>query len=296
VIQGKFYRIINETFGNFKILKFISNQAKLLKSFHSISSKYSKANILNTTLQLIPRSVLEAFGLSLLMAMVIYTVSYEKNVTDVIPIISMYALALYRVLPAISKIILNYNNIAFYTASLDIVYKDISYKSEREFNNDISFNNEIDIRNISYSHSYKDKTISNLSFKIKKGQKVAFIGRSGSGKTTLVDLICGIYTPNSGEILIDGVKLNNSNILSWREGVGYIPQAIYLFDGSISDNVTFGRPYDKIKLIEALKRANIYDFILTKSGIKTLVGEGGVQLSGGQKQRVGIARALYGVK
>ena len=76
--------------------------------------------------------------------------------------------------------------------------------------------------------------------------------------------------------------------------MGYIPQAIYLFDGSISDNVTFGRPYDKIKLIEALKRANIYDFILTKSGIKTLVGEGGVQLSGGQKQRVGIARALYG--
>jgi ATP-binding cassette subfamily B protein/ATP-binding cassette subfamily C protein len=136
--------------------------------------------------------------------------------------------------------------------------------------------------------------LNNLTLGIEKGQKIAFVGESGSGKSTLVDLICGIYRPNSGKIFIDNVELDNSNIVSWRKKIGYIPQSIYLFDGTIADNISFGREYNEDKLIKVLKQANIYDVLIEKEGLDTMVGEGGIQLSGGQKQRIGIARALYG--
>jgi len=83
-------------------------------------------------------------------------------------------------------------------------------------------------------------------------------------------------------------------IKSWRKKIGYIPQSIYLFDGTVAENVVFHRSFDEKKLIQVLEKANIYDFLQTKEGLDTNVGDGGIQLSGGQKQRIGIARALYG--
>jgi ABC-type multidrug transport system fused ATPase/permease subunit len=103
----------------------------------------------------------------------------------------------------------------------------------------------------------------------------------------------GLYEPQKGRIFIDDVLLSRENVRSWRSKIGYIPQTIYLFDGPVADNVVFGRKYDENRLISCLKKARIYDFLLTQDGIYTPVGEGGVRLSGGQKQRVAIARALY---
>ena len=109
-----------------------------------------------------------------------------------------------------------------------------------------------------------------------------------------MDIIIGLYKSTSGKILIDGKELTDENVGSWRKKIGYIPQETYLFDGTVLDNVVFGREFDEQRLIDVLKKANIYDFLLTKDGIHTKVGEGGVKLSGGQKQRIAIARALYG--
>ena len=292
-LQDEFYRKINATLGNFKVLKFISNQGDVIKEFRNISNQFKDVYSSNSILQLIPRNVLETLGFSILIFIVVYVVGFENNIKSVIPIISMYALAMYRILPATTRVINSYNNIIFYAPSLNIVYNDISMKYQREYENDISFSNFIIVSNLSFKYK-SENIIKNLNLKIQKGQKVAFIGESGSGKSTLVDLICGIYRPDEGKILIDGVELNNSNIVSWRKKIGYIPQSIYLFDGTIAENITFGREYNKDKLIEVLKQANIYDTLVTKNGLHTMVGEGGIQLSGGQKQRIGIARALYG--
>ena len=128
---------------------------------------------------------------------------------------------------------------------------------------------------------------------IEKGSKIAVIGESGSGKTTLVDIILGIYTPDEGNIFVDNIAITNENIKDWRQKIGYIPQSIYLFDGTVAENVCFGLDYDEQKVVKALKKANIYDFLKQKEGLSTLVGENGIKLSGGQKQRIGIARALY---
>jgi ABC-type multidrug transport system fused ATPase/permease subunit len=108
-----------------------------------------------------------------------------------------------------------------------------------------------------------------------------------------VNLIIGLHQQNQGEVKIDNIELDESNLQNWRSQIGYIPQQVYLFNGTVADNICFGRKLDYTLLEKVLKQANIFDFLQTKAGIETLVGEGGIQLSGGQKQRVAIARALY---
>jgi ATP-binding cassette subfamily B protein/ATP-binding cassette subfamily C protein len=292
-LQEKFYRIIGETFGNFKIVKLIGNEKAIFDSFSQASSGYARANIINGTISTAPRSILETIGFSALIAVVIYILYRYENAAFVIPIISMYALALYRMLPAINRMMNSYNGMLYMAKSLEIVHTDLSYDIELEGDEKVSFEESIQLENISFSYDGRTNVLDGVSLEIKRGEKVAFVGESGSGKSTLVDIIIGIYKPCSGKITIDGILLTNNNIKSWRSKIGYIPQSIYLFDGTVAENVAFGFEFDEKKVKEALKKANIYDFLAAKEGIYTRVGEGGIQLSGGQKQRIGIARALY---
>ena len=142
--------------------------------------------------------------------------------------------------------------------------------------------------------SYGDKKVlDGITLDIEEGKVTAVLGESGSGKTTLVDLITGLYKPKNGSMYLDNIKLEDKNIGYWRQSIGYIPQEVYLFDGTIEDNVVFNREYSEDKLIESLKKARIWEFLKRKEGIKTIVGDRGIMLSGGQKQRIAIARALY---
>ena len=293
IMQSKFYKILNETFGNFKIIKLIQNEEKLYSEFSNISYGYARANIVSNTLNQLPRLSLETIGFSVLIGIVVYVLFQYNDANFVLPIISMYALALYRILPALNRILSNYNALLFLSSSLDIVYSDLSYTPQTEGKDFIDFKNKIELTNVSFEYNKNKKVLENINIIINKGDKVAFVGESGSGKSTLVDLIIGLYKPLSGEIVIDDKKLTTDNVKSYRSKVGYIPQSIYLFDGTVGENVAFGYEYDKEKITEVLKKANIYDFLSSKEGIDTLVGDGGIQLSGGQKQRIGIARALY---
>ena len=293
IMQSKFYKILNETFGNFKIIKLIQNEEKLYNEFSSISYGYAKANIVSNTLNQLPRLSLETIGFGVLIGIVVYVLFKYNDASFVLPIISMYALALYRILPALNRILYNYNTLLFLSSSLDIVYSDLVYTPQTEGKDFIDFKNKIELTNISFEYTKNKKVLEDINITINKGDKVAFVGESGSGKSTLVDLIIGLYKPLSGEIVIDDKKLTSDNVKSYRSKVGYIPQSIYLFDGTVGENVAFGYEYDKEKIMEVLKKANIYDFLSSKEGIDTLVGDGGIQLSGGQKQRIGIARALY---
>lgn len=293
IMQSKFYKILNETFGNFKIIKLIQNEEKLYSEFSNISYGYARANIVSNTLSQLPRLSLETIGFGVLIGIVVYVLFKYNDARFVLPIISMYALALYRILPALNRILSNYNTLLFLSSSLDIVYSDLICTPQTEGKDFIDFKNKIELTNVSFEYNKNKKVLENINIIINKGDKVAFVGESGSGKSTLVDLIIGLYKPLSGEIVIDDKKLTSDNVKSYRSKVGYIPQSIYLFDGTVGENVSFGYEYDKEKIIKVLKKANIYDFLSSKEGIDTLVGDGGIQLSGGQKQRIGIARALY---
>jgi len=294
-MQQKFYEIIISSFGNFKIIKLKGNDDEVLDKFGKASFGFAKANITNATLSQFPRLFLEAVGFSLVAIIVIYLVlRYHSDIKGALPILSMFVLGLYRLMPSVNRIYSSYNQILFRLKSLEIMHNDLIYEPENLGNEDITFNKKIELKNITFSYEENKDILKDINLTIKKGEKVGIVGESGSGKSTLIDLIIGLYKPKNGQILIDENELNEKNLKSWRKKIGYIPQSIYLFDGSIAENVAFGEKMDEKRVKEVLKLANLLDFLEKHhQGIKTRVGENGVKLSGGQKQRVAIARALY---
>lgn len=294
VHQKGFFETLSSSFGNYKIIKLQSDDSAIMQNFSNSLWGYSLANIKNQTFFHIPRLLLEAIGFCMMIAVVLYLfIKDPSNVTNYLPLLSMYVLALYRLLPSINRILDSYNKIIFNFRSLEIIYQDLNAKIRDLGDEKIDFKTQITLKNIHFNYQNKP-ILQDINLTIKKGEKIAFIGESGSGKSTLVDVIIGLLTPKEGKILIDGTEINTNNLKSWRSKVGYIPQNVYLFAGSVAENVAFGRDFDEERVIAALKSANIYDFLIQKEGLDTQVGDGGIALSGGQKQRIAIARALYG--
>jgi len=293
--QRRFYDVINTTFGNFKMIKLRGDEDRIKKQFADISFGYARTNIINSTLSQFPRLFLEAISFSLVSFIIIYLVfKYQTDISGAFGLLSMFVLGLYRLMPSVNRILSSYNQILFYLKSLELVHNDLIYEIEDLSEDEIVFNKKIELKDINFSYIDGKEILSNINLTIKKGEKIAFTGESGSGKSTLVDIIIGLYRPQKGVVNIDNEVLNEKNVKSWRKKIGYIPQTIYLFDGTVAQNVALGENIDKKKMIEVLKKANIWDFLKDHhQGLQTRVGEGGVKLSGGQKQRIAIARALY---
>jgi ATP-binding cassette subfamily B protein len=139
--------------------------------------------------------------------------------------------------------------------------------------------------------------LQNISLTINKGARIGIIGETGSGKSTLLDILMGLLRPTSGDILVDGIALNEGSLRSWQNRIAHVPQNIFLSDGTIEENIAFGSPSEDIdhQLSQmATEQAQLSDFINSlPNGLSTIVGEGGLKLSGGQRQRIGIARAIY---
>jgi len=293
VASQKSYRVLLEAFGNYKFVRLKGNKDELASNYITAMRETTRTTVTSNTLSVMPKSILESIGFSLLIAVVIYILSKHNDASMVIPIVSMYALALYRILPSINRLLGNVNNIAFMHHSLNLLDDAMHLPVENEGDEPVPFSESISLSNVSFTYATGGEVIENVSMSIRKGEKVAVTGESGSGKSTLIDLVIGIHKPSAGAITIDGKPLSEQNVRSWRSKIGYIPQSIYLIDGTVGENVAYGSKIIEEKVTTALKKANIWDFLLTKEGIRTRVGEGGIQLSGGQQQRIGIARALY---
>ncbi len=286
-------KIFNESFGNYKLIKLHGHEPATAERLAQSTRGFAGAQIVYTTLQNAPRFVLETIGFVLLVSIILYVIYRHNNAAFVIPIVSLYALAFYRLLPSMNKILASVNQIQFAQHSLQGVYDFLQLPTEALGKQTIDFKSSIAVKNVCFEYLPQKPVLRDVSLAIHKGERVAFVGPSGSGKSTMADVLMGLYSPQHGVISIDGVVLDDDHRCAWRQKIGYIPQSIYLFDGTIADNVVFGREYDEQKIIAALTKAQIYDFLQTQQGLVTRVGEGGIKLSGGQKQRVAIARALY---
>jgi len=293
--QKKFFEIINSTFGNFKIIKLQSNDKLILDRFNSASYGFTKSAIVSESLSNFPRIFLETLGFGLIALVVVYLVyMYQSNISSALGILSMFVLGLYRLMPSANRLLNSYNQIMYYHKSLDLIHNDLMYNGESLGNENIDFQNVIHLQNISFGYSENKMVLENIDLSIQKGEKIAFVGPSGSGKSTLVDILIGLYRPMSGQIVVDDKIISESNIKNWRKKIGYIPQSVYLFDGTVAQNIAFGQEYDEKKIKDVLAKAKILEFLEAhQNGIDTFVGEGGIKLSGGQKQRIAIARALY---
>ena len=291
--QRKMNRLLKESLGNIKYVKLKGNEEEVTDAFNDAVGASAKSELITDVLGSMPKGILESIGFSFLIGVVVVIVWFLNDASIVIPIISMYALALYRILPSVHRMLINLNRIVYAEEIIKNVYENLNQDYEEEGSLPVSFNNSIRLESIYFKYMTGPEVISDISFEIKKGDKIAFTGESGGGKSTLIDIITGIHKPESGNIYIDGIQLSSENIRSWRKKIGYIPQSVYLFDGTVAENVSFGSVYDEEKIKNALIKANIWDFLSRKEGLDTLVGDGGIQLSGGQQQRICIARAIY---
>lgn len=162
--------------------------------------------------------------------------------------------------------------------------------------NDVNVRGDISVRDVRFSYPTRPDTevLKGISFDVSNGECIALVGASGNGKSTIVQLLLHYYNVDSGDILFDGVSINDINPKQLRKIIGVVSQEPVLFNTTIEDNVRFGRPNaTTAEIYEALRQSNAFDFVCKfPKGIKTVVGERGAQLSGGQKQRIAIARVL----
>lgn len=300
--EGRFTAVI-ETFAASKEIKIGNHEDVCIKRFSNPAKIYAKQQIAAEVISTLPRFMFEAIAFGGLMLVILYLMSSKGNFSNSIPIVTLYAFAGYRLMPALQFIYRAVSQIRFAEASLNFLYNDLiklkKLNSGSKNFNIIKFENDIQLKNIIFKYPNSDNLVlKKLSLKILAKNAVALVGKTGSGKTTIVDLIMGILNPLNGTLEVDGNIIDSNNCKSWQKIIGYVPQQIYLANDTIEANIAFGIDVDKINSLEierSAKIANLHEFVTNQlpEGYKTFVGERGVRLSGGQRQRIGIARALY---
>lgn len=297
------YKILNEVFNGIKQVKMSNLETHFTNLFSKASLDYAKACAMSQSITQLPRFIIEGIAFGGFLLLIILNIDHKDFLT-LLPIISLFAFAGYRMLPAFQQIYLAISQIRY--SSIIVDYMQSTFKSIDEFiqiskNSRKKIDFKTSIKLIDVNFKYKDSKnliINGLNLTIPSKSKIGIIGPTGGGKTTLVDLIIGLLEPDSGEIYIDNVKLDNQTKYSWHKKIGYVAQDIFLTDNDIWQNVAFGiekKKIDRKKVQEVCKIACLDEFINSNLDLKydTIVGDRGIKLSGGQKQRIGIARSLY---
>lgn len=249
-----------------------------------------------------PAPVMEALGI-VIITLIAYGLTYTSNgVSNALPVLGALALGAKRLLPALHQAYAAWASISGSKASLVDALKLL----EQPLPNWISqaaplplkFESSICFEKVSFRYGNSGPMLLNeLSFTVNKGMRVAFVGSTGSGKSTTLDLLMGLLSPISGNILVDNQVIDERQMRAWQRNISHVPQSIFLTDATFAENIALGVAVDEIDLRQvqlAARQARIADFIESQSnGYSTLIGERGIRISGGQRQRIGIARALY---
>lgn len=249
-----------------------------------------------------PRYGVEALGILLMVLLAYSLASRDGGIGTAVPILGAFAMGAQRMLPILQLIYSNWTTIKsneiFLKDTLDLLDQPLPEYSSDSFRNTMPFINKISFDLVSFRYSASAPfVLKKINIEINKGEVIGFMGTTGSGKSTLLDILMGLITPSTGELKIDGMEINEHNCRSWQTHIAHVPQAIFLSDTTIAENIAFGVPYDKIdmqRVIEVSQKAQIAELIENMDQkYLTFVGERGIRLSGGQRQRIGIARALY---
>ena len=303
VVNTDRYTLISEVLGAIKELKILNRESLFIDNYQAASKRYAQFESASQLTPLVTRYLIEmlAFGGMLLIAL--YLIWTKDSLNRFLPLLGLYALAGYRLMPAAQQIFSGITLGKYHSSAVDILYDDyklLNKKKEINQNQDVmKFHHELSLQSIQYAYPQANRTcIQDLSLSIKNCTTIGFVGSSGAGKTTLVDIILGLLAADKGTMTVDDKLLDNSNMAAWQRNIGYVPQTIYLTDCTIASNIAFGIDAENIdinKVKLAAKLAHLDKFILEElsNGYETIIGEAGVRLSGGQRQRIGIARALY---
>ncbi len=297
------FTAVGEAFSAIKEVKASGLESFYINRFAFPAEIYAKGQGTAIIIGQLPRFLLEAISFGGMLLIVLYLLSKPGGIGTALPVIALYALTGYRLLPALQQVYGAVSQLRYVGSALNALHSDLTNLGKSETHpddhNSMPLTQSISLKNVVYRYPNSSmETLKCIDLTLPSQSITGLVGSTGSGKTTLVDIILGLLEPQKGLLVIDNEVITNANRRKWQRSIGYVPQHIYLIDDSVAANIAFGMNTEDInqkELERAAKIANIHDFIVNSmpQGYNTLVGERGVRISGGQRQRIGIARALY---
>ena len=293
---------LQEGLGGIRDVLIDGTQATYCQIYRNADLPSRRAQGNNLFISSSPRFALEALGMLLISGLAYMLALQPNGIAKAIPVLGALALGAQRLLPMLQVAYGAWSNIKGSEASLhdalELLDQPLPDYADQPPAKPLPFHKQIELNNLSFRYTERTPQVLNtLNLAIYKGSRTGFIGVTGSGKSTLLDIVMGLLQPTEGTLAIDGQSITSDNNRAWQAHIAHVPQAIYLSDSTIEENIAFGIPKGKIdheRVKQAALKAQIADIIETwPKKYKTYVGERGIRLSGGQRQRIGIARALY---
>mgnify|MGYP000924129410 FL=1 len=304
---SEYIKWVNQGLGAIKETKVTGKEGYFLDRFSEAYIVFGNAYRIFQVFVQTPKLLIESLVISSLLLLIVVKLLLGNAPMEIVPLLGVLALAAFRLMPSANRMVAISNSIKFQMPFFEELYDElIEIKARRSKENAsvppcgeaaLSFNESIQISEVYFQYPHTErKILDGISLDFPKGAFVGVTGASGAGKTTFIDILLGLMKPDQGKIEVDGQDIWK-NIDGWRNMLAYVPQSIYLIDGSIRENIALGISEDRIDddhIERVLRMAELDTFVKElPDGVETEVGERGVKLSGGQRQRIGIARALY---
>lgn len=297
------FKEVVEAFGAIKDIKAGGLETVYAKRFSKPAKTYAEKMAAAQVATQLPRFALEVLAFGGMLLVVLYEISVSGGLAEALPIISLYAFAGYRLMPALQQIYIGVSQLRFSKTSLDVLHADMEKlypaRDSRGGDADLDFSRGVRLKDVCFNYPNSSRlALADINIYIPAHKAIGLVGATGSGKSTAVDVILGLLEPAAGALEVDGVQIAGDDCRRWRRLIGYVPQQIFLIDDSVAANIAFGIDptcVDRAALEWAARVANLHEFVIKElpQGYETLIGERGVRLSGGQRQRIGVARALY---
>ncbi len=293
---------INQSLGAIKEAKILGREDFFEAAFGEARFGEARYRNLSTLAITLPRPLIETVTIGGLVVVMAVSLGESADLAGILPLLAVFGVAAFRLMPSLNRLAANFARIRVGEAAIDAVLSDLADAPDapvaaRHDEPAADAIGRIDLERVSYRYpTGSGAAVQDITLSIERGEAVAFVGPSGAGKTTLADLILGLFTPDTGRILVDGRNLSD-DARGWQRHLGYVPQQIYLFDDTLRRNIALGlddHQIDESRVLQAVRLAALDEFVRElRAGLDTVVGENGVRVSGGQRQRIGIARALY---
>ena len=254
-------------------------------------------------LSLVAKYWVEIVVVFIICSSLIFIIFLGDTISDYLPTFTLFAVAIFRLVPTTNRFLINYQSLKYYKFSADEVcdtFLNHSFYKKENAEKVISFKKSLELRNVCYSYSDNNKgsknILNNINLRILKNEKVSIIGENGSGKSTLLNIISGILSPTRGEIYVDDIILLKENNINWFNNISYVQQDVFLLNDTVKNNIILSNDYkfdDKrfSSVVDKLSLNNIFNNL--PEGMDTNVGQSGSKLSGGQKQLISLARSIY---